>query len=440
MKHCRKGRGGSLFGRLMLIWLLGLAVVLTVSLGMSLGTAARALRDQLYSQMAHDVASAVRLMDYLPAAERAQWLPTLNRPYYRFSLAPPMRGRESHHLDDEEAIDLLRRLLDNRPLTVRGEWDGPDHRPALYVGITLADGSPFSVRLSAPANAMPRGRLFAAITALVLGVMLITWLAVRIATRPLTRLAEAAHALGDDPDRAPLPETGPREVREAAHAFNQMQSRIRGHITERTQILAAISHDLQTPITRLRLRTEMLDDERTQERFNADLDAMQALVREGLDYARSLDAREDARQIDLNALLDTLSAEAADMKMAVTPRGRATRPYAGRLQGLRRALWNLIDNGVKYGEQVTVTLTEQADGWRIEIRDCGPGLPESELETVFEPFYRRETSRNRDTGGTGLGLAIARNLLRAQGGTLHLENAKGGGLCALVTLTATALP
>ncbi|TVO59561.1 ATP-binding protein [Denitromonas ohlonensis] len=430
-------RGHSLFRRLMLIWLLGLAVVIAVSLGLSLGASGRALRDQLYTQMAHDIASAARLMDYLPPAERADWLTSLDRPYYRFALAPPPeRGYSGEHLEDEAALDLLRDALGDRPFTIRGEWKSPAGRPALYLGLTLTDGTPFSVTLTSPAGFMPRGRLFAAGALLVLGVMALTWLAVRLATRPISRLADAARALGDNPERDPLPEdTGPREVRDAARAFNQMQTRIRSHMAERTQILAAISHDLQTPITRLRLRSELLDDAATQTRFNADLDAMQALVREGLDYARSLDSNEASRSIDLNALLDTLRLEADEMAMPVTLDGRASQPYTGRLQGLRRALWNLIDNGVKYGERVDITVTETDTGWQIDIRDHGPGLPESERESVFEPFYRREASRNRDTGGTGLGLAITRNLLRAQGGEVVLENADGGGLRARVTLT-----
>ena len=386
-------------------------------------------------QMAHDVAAAVRLMEYLPADERAAWLPTLDRTYYRFALAPaPARGRSSGHLDDEEALTLLRDLLDNRPLVVRGEWSGPSRRPTLYIGLTLADGTPFSVELSTPGGLMPRGRFLAALIALVLGVMSITWFAVRLATAPLSRLAEAARALGDNPERAPLPVEGPREVRAAASAFNQMQARIRDHMKQRTEILAAISHDLQTPITRLRLRAEALDDAATQARFNADLDAMQALVREGLDYARSMDHSDDTRPIDLNALLDTLRLEADEMGMPVRVTGSASTACPGHLQSLRRTLWNLIDNGVKYGERVDIEVSENDAGWRIAIRDHGPGLPADEREKVFEPYYRREASRNRGSGGTGLGLAITRNLLRAQGGDVTLDNHPEGGLCATVLL------
>ena len=428
-------QGHSLFRRLMLIWLIGLAVVLTVSIGMSVGASGRALRDQLYIQMAHDVAAAVRLMEYLPADARAAWLPTLDRTYYRFALAPaPARGRSSEHLDDEEALTLLRGLLDNRPLVVRGEWSGPSRRPTLYIGLTLADGTPFSVELSTPGGLMPRGRFLAALIALVLGVMLITWFAVRLATAPLSRLAEAARALGDNPERAPLPLEGPREVRAAASAFNQMQARIRDHMKQRTEILAAISHDLQTPITRLRLRAEALDDAATQARFNADLEAMQALVSEGLDYARSLDKSNETRPIDLNALLDTLRLEAEEMGMPVRVTGAASTPCPGNLQSLRRALWNLIDNGVKYGERVDIEVSESGAGWRIAIRDRGPGVPAEEREKVFEPYYRRETSRNRGSGGTGLGLAITRNLLRAQGGDVTLDNHPEGGLRATALL------
>ena len=225
-------------------------------------------------------------------------------------------------------------------------------------------------------------------------------------------------------------------MRAAATAFNQMQTRIRDHMKQRTEILAAISHDLQTPITRLRLRTEALDDETTQARFNADLDAMQALVREGLDYARSMDHSEEMRPIDLNALLDTLRLEAEEMGMPVHVTGAASTACPGHLQSLRRALWNLIDNGVKYGERVDIALTEDDAGWGIRIRDHGPGLPPGEGEKVFEPYNRPDASRNRDddSAGTGLGLAITRNLLRAQGGEVTLDNHPEGGLRATVLL------
>ncbi|HRP97899.1 MAG TPA: ATP-binding protein, partial [Rhodocyclaceae bacterium] len=284
----------------------------------------------------------------------------------------------------------------------------------------------------------PPGRMLAALAALIAGIGLLAWIAVRVATRPLSRLADAARALGEDPNRAALETGGPVEVALAASAFNQMQQRIREHVGERTRILAAISHDLQTPITRLRLRAEQIEDETLRVRVQSDLDAMQALAKEGLDYARSLDAAAPLQAVDLDALVDALCEDARDMGWQVDRSGHIAHPCRAQVVALRRALWNLIENGVKFGGRVEVTLAETAGTATLQVRDHGAGLPAAELERVFEPFYRTESSRNRETGGTGLGLAIARNLLRAQGGEVSLENAADGGLIATVRLPAHA--
>jgi protein-histidine pros-kinase len=227
---------------------------------------------------------------------------------------------------------------------------------------------------------------------------------------------------------------GPTEVAQAAAAFNQMQRRIVEHVTERTRILAAISHDLQTPITRLRLRAEQVDDEALRARIQSDLDAMQGLVKEGLAYARSLDERSPSQAIELGPLLQALAQDAQDMGWTVRVPEDAHGRVIGRPSALRRALWNLIENGVKFGGEVDVDLAATADGYEIHIRDYGPGLAEDELAKVFEPFYRTESSRNRETGGTGLGLAITRNLLRSQNGEVSLRNHPAGGLLATVSL------
>ena len=227
---------------------------------------------------------------------------------------------------------------------------------------------------------------------------------------------------------------GPTEVAQAAAAFNQMQQRVAEHVAERTRILAAISHDLQTPITRLRLRAEMVDDEGLRARIQSDLDAMQGLVKEGLAYARSLDERSPAQAIELGPLLQALAEDARDMGWTVrVPEGAQGR-IVGNPSALRRALWNLIENAVKFGGKVEVALACVGEHCEIRVRDHGPGLAEDELEKVFEPFYRTEASRNRETGGTGLGLAITRNLLHAQGGEVTLRNHPDGGLEAVVRL------
>jgi protein-histidine pros-kinase len=428
----------SLFARLMLIWLLGITAVLAVSFMLFVGERERVGRVALLESVAQELAAAVEVLDRMPAVERERWIEDLGRRRLRLSLEP-LAGRLRPLPDDHELLAALRTAMPGRPIRLYLHRRGDMPHPVLVATVDLADGTALQVRL--PGLLPPRGipkppadRLFAALFALIGGVSLLTWIAVRLATRPLSRMAAAARALGEDPERPPLPVTGPDEVAQAAAAFNQMQQRIGEHVAERTRILSAISHDLQTPITRLRLRAEMVDDDNLRARIQSDLDAMQALVKEGLDYARSLGRQATAQPIDLNGLASALRDDAADMGFTVALSGHAAHPFRGQPVALRRALWNLIENGLKFGQRVELTLAEQPDCFTVHIRDDGPGLPEDELEKVFEPFYRTEASRSRDTGGTGLGLAIARNLLRGQGGKVGLRNHPHGGLEAVVTL------
>jgi signal transduction histidine kinase len=263
-----------------------------------------------------------------------------------------------------------------------------------------------------------------------------TWWGVRLATRPLAELARAADTLGPDLKAARLPEDGPAEVARAASAFNAMQDRIATYMDERMQILAAISHDLQTPITRMRLRVDMMDQDSQSAALQRDLREMEELVREGVTYARTLQAAAEApRRIDPDALLDSLSCDYLDAGQSVTLHGRVGRMLVTRPQALRRILTNLTDNALKFAGAAELSVT-QARGAQVSIAvlDRGDGIPEDQLEAVFQPFYRLESSRNRGTGGTGLGLAIARQLAQAMNATLTLRNRAGGGLEARLTL------
>ncbi|HJV24772.1 MAG TPA: HAMP domain-containing sensor histidine kinase [Aromatoleum sp.] len=427
----------------MLIWLGGMAVVLAVSIALFVGERDRHMREVFSEGIAREVAAAVDVLDHLGSVQREDWIDTLGRRRLRFMLAPPPPDARPIEAASPLA-DALRMAMPERDVAflIRplGGEDHPMHLQSM-ASLRLSDGTPLTIRMAGPMlGGPPRppppiGSLLASLLALVLGVSLLAWVAVRIATRPISRLAAAADALGADPNRPPLATTGPAEVEQAAHAFNRMQERLLQHVTERTRILAAISHDLQTPITRLRLRAELVDDEALRTKIQSDLDAMQALVKEGLDYARSLDARAARQQIDLGALLTALRDDAQDMGWDVTVPTQLAAACSGHPVGLRRALWNLIENGVKFGEKVEIHTSETPDGFEIRVSDAGPGLPEEELEKVFEPFYRTEASRNRETGGTGLGLAIARNLLRSQGGDVRLASRPGGGLDAIVRLS-----
>ena len=256
---------------------------------------------------------------------------------------------------------------------------------------------------------------------------------------PLRRLAEAARTLGRNLDHDPLPETGPREVREAAHAFNAMQLRLRQNLAERTQMLAAITHDLQTPLTRLRLRLEKVGDEILRQQLVGDLAAMHALIREGLDLARSADSDEPVVTLDLDSLLESLVEDEDGSGRDAVFVQRSGRDVAVQLQALRRCLVNLIDNAIVYGGKAEVSAGVEGQNLVIRIRDQGPGIPPAELEAVFEPLVRLEGSRSRETGGTGLGLSIARRLAEKNGGSLVLRNHPYGGCEAVLTLPASVL-
>lgn len=302
--------------------------------------------------------------------------------------------------------------------------------------ITLDDGE--RLRLSVPPPRQPpvlgpRTDIFTHL--LFLGSLaLLAAIIAHMTMRPLKKLAQAATALGKDIERPPLPERGAKEIRQAAVAFNVMQSRIRHHIQQRTHILAAITHDLQTPLTRMRLRLEKVDDAELQQKLIGDLSAMQSMVKEGLDLARSMDSAERLQLLDLDSLIDSVCEDATDAGQSVSVAGKTQASLKARPLALRRCLTNLLDNAVKYGHSAKVSAGREGQFAIVCILDSGPGIPEQEWEKVFEPFYRLETSRSRQTGGTGLGLTIARNIAEQHGGRITLRNPVSGGLEVTVQL------
>jgi signal transduction histidine kinase len=252
-------------------------------------------------------------------------------------------------------------------------------------------------------------------------------------TRPLSDLARAAESVGRDLRQPPLIERGSREVRDAAHAFNTMQERMQRHVDSRTRVLAAMSHDLKTPLTRLRLRMATLDDADMQARVDRDLAEMENMVNGALALLRGLNDDEPAEAVDINELLATLQGEFAELGTPFEVHGRGQLLYAGKPMALKRCLTNLISNATKFGGGVSAQV-DDGPAVVIRIRDQGPGIPLEYLERVFEPFYRVESSRNRDSGGTGLGLCIARDIAQAHGGALTLTNLPHRGLQATLNL------
>jgi signal transduction histidine kinase len=274
----------------------------------------------------------------------------------------------------------------------------------------------------------------ALIAAMLIAIIALSVLGIRRLTAPLGTLAQAAERLGRDVNAPPLAERGASDVRKALRAFNNMQERIQRFIEDRTRMIAAISHDLRTPITRLRLRAEFIDDAEQQARMLADLDDMETMIQSTLSFAREEANPEPRRDVDLVALLRSVCEDSLDVELTIEPAGTETVLLRGQPVALRRGFCNLIDNAVKYGEHARVGLSIGADNIAVAVDDDGPGLPEEELERVFRPFYRVEQSRSRDTGGVGLGLAVARTVFRAHGGDVSLANRPPGGLRATVTL------
>jgi signal transduction histidine kinase len=317
---------------------------------------------------------------------------------------------------------------------------------SVLVRIRFKDSQPLWVGYRLPAPERPqrnKGIELQGRIAIFIGIMAIVgWVVVRLALRPLRRLAQAVEDFGRDITHPPMDDSGPSEVRQAAQAFNAMQRQIHAYMAERTQILAAVTHDLKTPMTRMRLRLENCADEALKDRLQADLAAMQSLVEEGLQLARSLDTVEPTQPVDLDALLQSLCDDLAESGLGVAYQGSAVQGIVVKAQpnALRRVFENLIDNAIKYGQQARVGLEQRGNMACVRVRDSGPGIPEGQLENVFRPFVRLEASRSRDTGGTGLGLAIAANLLKIQQGGISLRNHPQGGLEVNVRLPVAAMP
>ena len=305
----------------------------------------------------------------------------------------------------------------------------------IRTSIALRDGAWINFEFSA-IESLPLAtfRVIAWTAASVLLVLGLSYYAFRRVTRPLESLARAAESLGRSGRGESLEETGASEVRRAARAFNEMQSRIRRLLEDRMQMVAAISHDLRTPITRLKLRAEFVEDSEQREKMLRDLDEMETMIKETLALAREDANPEPRSKLDLTQLLAD-SAEGLDhVTLEIDPalaKGAATeaQPIA-----LKRAVVNLIENAVVYGKAAHVRLTQTPQEFEIAIEDQGPGIPETELERVFRPFYRLEASRNRESGGAGLGLAIARSVVRTNGGDIVLLNRPEGGLRATISL------
>jgi signal transduction histidine kinase len=459
---------GSLFGRLVAVLIVGLVVAQGLSAWINWAERDRVLLQAAGMQPVQRVVDIVRLLDSLDSTDRGRIVKILNVPPQVVTLDRPRLPdvadtRAGMHaamfsamlraeLDDGRALRVVARneasagapkgppWADQHQAMMGRQARGPGRMfpPGAIVLVTqvqLRDGAwvTFDTQLPRESASLPL-RLLLTLGVLLAVVLVLSWVAVRWLSRPLQTLAGAAEALGKNIHQPRLPEDGPTEVRRAAQAFNTMQSRLVRYVEDRTQVLAAMSHDLKTPLTRLRLRAELLDDDDTRQRFEKDLGEMEAMVKDALAALRGLDGPAESVLVDMMALLESLQADNEAMGRRVEIKGRVGAPLIGDPARLRRCVGNLIDNAVLYGKRAQVEIEDSPNALTIRVRDDGPGLPEAMLERVFDPFFRLEGSRSRATGGTGLGLSIARNFARAAGGDISLCNRPEGGLEAMLAL------
>jgi signal transduction histidine kinase len=442
--------------RTLLVLIIGLSISHLLSVALYHTDRADALASTGGQHVAERIAIITQLIEDSAQIERPRIIDLANDPRLHVILS------EEPAIDDQQdsgrQVDVLRRALSSHlaeaakqsfrlhhvDQITSGGWEDYFNRnhqaeeagEILLVSLPLNDGS--WVNFAAPI--MPPEPFWSMRFALSMAVMLaavavLSALVVRRMTEPLETFAAAATRLGKNVRAPALPERGPREVREAIGAFNEMQGRIRRFVEDRTEMLAAISHDLGTPITRLRLRAEFVEDDEQREKMLADLDDMEKMVFSALSFAREEAASEPHMMVDLRSLMqrvcDGITDTGHQVRLEV---GENAVPFGCQPAALRRALTNLIDNAVKYGRQASVSLIENGTAILIRIDDEGPGIPEEFREDAFRPFRRLETSRNRETGGMGLGLAVARTIIRAHGGDITLLNREQGGLRAEVQL------
>ena len=462
-------------GQLALLLILVLLVAQVITIVILAGERQGALRSASLEHVLQRVADGYTLADTTDPERQERILRALSSPTLRLSIDP------APYLTEDRASGMTRRLAKELELPVeqvrtameadedncmpdRDEHrdrerhddeddehheyeehrDEDDHRddrhecpPVLGVSLALSSGQWFNARARPPAPSwlwLKATLTSVGITAVLLTLTLL--LAVRRILRPMNELSLAAHAFGRG-EKVRVPEKGPEDVREVTRAFNQMQDQVGRAQEDRARLLAALAHDLRTPITSMRLRVEMLPEGEDRDRLLDSLREMQHLAEATLDFIRGT-TTEQHRRYDLATLLDSLCGDLQEMGLAVHCDDSPRCVLQGQPEAVKRALRNLIENAVNYGEQAEVTLATTDTEAVVTIVDQGPGILEADRERVFEPFYRLEHSRSRETGGAGLGLAIARTLIRGMGGDIRLGAGPGGqGLQVSVTLPKT---
>ncbi len=448
----------TLSGQLILVMLLSVALTQAVTLVIYRFERAHALRKILGEECVGRAASACRLVQEIPPQLRTETLDTIETPLTRYWISAtranpvewqgdarrrllegitPSGGHSQgaslflmesmlNHVSDEAWTELApQSLIIPRPMQILDlrQWNG------FGFAIPLDDGTWLNMIYAKPSYLTQPTLTPGYYTALGITFLIFAGVALFVAqriSRPLRHLAKSAERLGRGEELEVLPEEGSADIRSTIAAFNRMQIRLRRFLEDRTRLLAAIGHDLRTPITSMRLRTEFITDEDTRAKFNATLDEMQGMAEAALSFAKTESLTEPTRTVELNALLESICDDLADMGWDVKFKSDGRRPYPCRPATLRRAIRNVIENAIRYGEHARVELLTTEEGVDICIEDDGPGIPPEEHERVFQPFVRLESSRSRDTGGVGLGLSIARSIVRNHGGDVEFSRAETG--------------
>lgn len=454
-------------GQSIIVLLVGLTVSHLFSMAVYTVDRADVLTLSSGHQIAHRIAAITRLLDETPTEWRENILHATDSQALQVSITPVSRLVEfkdpglmnrmlrqylSRLIDGPKEDRVLVQLFDagenfdvaNPPNEVHLPHNlmpqmlhGQPHPQMMRASVRLKDGKWVNF-----ATALPEGESLwstrAALSMLLMagGVILLSLWIIRRVTKPLRVFSGALKRFGKDLDAPPLDETGPLEVREAKVAFNEMQDRLRHLIDNRTRLLAAISHDLRTPITLLRLRTEFVGDGEEKSKMLATLDDMEKMVASTLSFARQDSENEPSERVDLAALIGSICDDMTDAGRQVEFNPTTGIVYECRASALKRALANLVENAVKYGGIARVGLKKAGTNIEITVEDDGPGIPEAELGNVFSPFYRVEQSRNRESGGVGLGLSVVQSIIDKHGGDVVLSNRKEGGLRVRVVLPA----
>lgn len=437
-------RFDTLVARTTIVLILGIATVQIVGLQTYRASLSADLSDATERRLADRLLTIKRTLTGLPEELREDAAHDLSSGAIEAHWSPDERAVEA---DGTNAlwVDLQARLIELAPELAEGGLivgaqggESPDPHVAL-ISMRLVDGTWLNVSLlswtpripGAPQTVMVAWMIAA--VALATAVLLVRWI-----SRPLGRFAEAANGFYTTGRVAAVPETGPYEVAVLARAFNDLQDRLARSIEDRTQALAAVSHDLKTPITRLRLRAEEIDSDHLARSIAHDLDEMERMIDQTLSYLRGDRSDEPMRPVDLVAILETVTDDLSDQGGVVTLQGPRAAVISGRRLGLKRAFANLVGNAVKYGGTARVSVAENAAQVTVTIDDDGEGIAPADRERVRLPFVRLESSRNSTTGGFGLGLTIAGAVIDGHGGTLDLDSAPSGGLRVSVTLPKPA--